>query len=90
MLILFSERDRRRGFAHFVSQVKRVGGVEVFRQPAVGAALPQLFKHFERVGALQMQAVADYVNFTFRPKDTVICIFYFASKPIQVVGRRLD
>ena len=63
LLILFAQRSRGRGLAHFVTQIEGMRGVQIFRQPAIGAALPQLIEQQKRVRIVQVQFVTYDVNF---------------------------
>ena len=64
-------------------------GIEILRQPAVGAALPQLFEQDERIGIVQMQLAADHVHFAAGDKDAVVGVLDLARQPLQFLGRRL-
>ena len=82
LAILLVERERGRGFAHFVAQIKGVRRIEVLRQFAPLAALPQLFEHGKRVRIVQVQSAADHMNFTPRHVNAVVRVFDIAREPL--------
>ena len=82
--------QRGRRLAHFVSQIEGVRGVQILRQSAIGAALPQLFEQEKRIRIVQMQFVTDDVHFAAGNENAIIRVLDLARQPIQILRRRFD